>query len=106
MPQAVVATVLPWKDAADDGQIKQYLLQQWVVSELRTKQRMVPETKKTLRWAREVCRIPDIMLLRARLTDFVCDLLLDGQDCNTVNACMRYLLLRFFLCSYYCSAFE
>ncbi|KAJ2914887.1 hypothetical protein MD484_g5519, partial [Candolleomyces efflorescens] len=44
-------------DCYPGGQIKQYLLQQWVVSELRTKQRMVPETKKTLRWAREMVRI-------------------------------------------------
>ncbi|RXW20145.1 hypothetical protein EST38_g5707, partial [Candolleomyces aberdarensis] len=44
-------------DCYPNGQIKQYFLQQWVVSELRTKQRMVPETKKTLRWAREMVRI-------------------------------------------------
>jgi importin subunit beta-1 len=50
-------------DCYPGGQIKQYLLQQWVVSELRTKQRMVPETKKTLRWAREVCRFPDNLFL-------------------------------------------
>jgi len=41
-------------DCFPDGQIKHLLLQNWVVSELRTKQRMPAETKKTMRWAREV----------------------------------------------------
>lgn len=42
-------------DCFPQGQVKQYLLQPWVVAELRAKQRMDPETKKTMRWAREVC---------------------------------------------------
>ena len=41
-------------DSFPDGQLKQLLLSQWVVAELRSKHRMPPETKKTMRWAREV----------------------------------------------------
>ncbi|KAF6749546.1 karyopherin Kap95 [Ephemerocybe angulata] len=44
-------------DCFPHGEIKAYLLQNWIVSELRTKQRMPPETKKTMRWAREMVRI-------------------------------------------------
>ncbi|PCH43053.1 ARM repeat-containing protein [Wolfiporia cocos MD-104 SS10] len=43
-------------DCFPDGQIKQLLLSEWVMSELRTKGRMPPETKKTLRWAREMVK--------------------------------------------------
>lgn len=42
-------------DSFPAGQLKPLLLQPWVASELRTRQRMSPETKKTMRWAREVC---------------------------------------------------
>lgn len=41
-------------DAFPDGQIKQYLLAEWIANELRTKARLPLETKKTIRWAREV----------------------------------------------------
>jgi importin subunit beta-1 len=41
-------------DAFPNGQIKQLLLAEWLVNELRSKSRMPPETKKTMRWAREV----------------------------------------------------
>ena len=41
-------------DAFPNGQIKQFLLAEWLVLELRSKGRMPPETKKTMRWAREV----------------------------------------------------
>ena len=43
-------------DAYPNGEIKPYLLVNWVASELRSKQRMPQETKKTMRWAREVRR--------------------------------------------------
>ncbi|EMD35060.1 hypothetical protein CERSUDRAFT_116561 [Gelatoporia subvermispora B] len=43
-------------DSFPDGQIKQYLLAEWVASELRSKSRMSPETKRTLRWAREMVK--------------------------------------------------
>jgi len=42
-------------DCFPNGEIKQLLLSEWIASELRTKLRMPSETKKTLRWAREVC---------------------------------------------------
>ena len=42
-------------DTFPNGQIKQFLLHDWLANELRTKSRLAPETKKTLRWAREVC---------------------------------------------------
>ncbi len=41
-------------DTFPNGEIKQYLLAEWIASELRTRTRMPVETKKTLRWAREV----------------------------------------------------
>jgi importin subunit beta-1 len=36
------------------GEIKSLLLSNWIAGELRTKFKMPGETKKTLRWAREV----------------------------------------------------
>ena len=44
-------------DSFPAGQLKQLLLQTWIASELRSRHRMPDETKKTMRWAREV-RIP------------------------------------------------
>jgi importin subunit beta-1 len=41
-------------DCFSQGQIKPVLLQDWLIGELRVKQRMQGETKKTLRWARDV----------------------------------------------------
>jgi len=43
-------------DAFPGGQIKNHLLQPWLASELRSKGRMPPETKKTMRWAREMLK--------------------------------------------------
>ncbi|KAF5352963.1 hypothetical protein D9758_007879 [Tetrapyrgos nigripes] len=43
-------------DALKDGQIKQLLLQPWVATELKARQRMSPDTKKTMRWAREMVK--------------------------------------------------
>jgi hypothetical protein len=49
-------------DCFPNGEIKHLLLSEWVASELRSKLRMPTETKKTLRWAREVwfreCQYP------------------------------------------------
>jgi importin subunit beta-1 len=42
-------------DCFPDGQLKQVLLTEWVAVELKSKLRMPIETKKTMRWAREVC---------------------------------------------------
>jgi importin subunit beta-1 len=42
-------------DCFPNGEIKQLLLSEWVAMELRSKGRLPPEVKKTLRWAREVC---------------------------------------------------
>jgi importin subunit beta-1 len=36
------------------GQLKQLFLSQWVANELRSRARMPEETRKTMRWAREV----------------------------------------------------
>jgi Karyopherin (importin) beta len=41
-------------DCFPDGQLKQVLLTEWIAVELRSKLRMPSETKKTMRWAREV----------------------------------------------------
>lgn len=41
-------------DSFPAGQLKQLFLSNWVAQELRSKHRMPPETKKTMRWAREV----------------------------------------------------
>lgn len=37
-----------------NGQLKQLFLANWIASELRSRSRMPDETKKTMRWAREV----------------------------------------------------
>ncbi|KAG5653924.1 hypothetical protein H0H81_009281 [Sphagnurus paluster] len=43
-------------DSFPGGQLKQLLLNNWVAAELRSKNRMPPETKKTMRWAREMVK--------------------------------------------------
>ncbi|CAA7262120.1 unnamed protein product [Cyclocybe aegerita] len=43
-------------DCFPGGQLKQLLLANWIVQELRSRQRMVEETKKTMRWAREAVK--------------------------------------------------
>ncbi|TFK71549.1 ARM repeat-containing protein [Pluteus cervinus] len=43
-------------DCFPGGQIKSVLLEPWIVAELRSKHRMPAETKKTLRWAREMVK--------------------------------------------------
>jgi importin subunit beta-1 len=44
-------------DAFPGGQLKPLLLAEWIGTELRSKTRMSAETKKTMRWAREVSRL-------------------------------------------------
>ncbi|KAJ3505061.1 hypothetical protein NLJ89_g7615 [Agrocybe chaxingu] len=43
-------------DCFPGGQLKQLFLVNWVAQELRSRQRMVEETKKTMRWAREAVK--------------------------------------------------
>ncbi|EGN91784.1 hypothetical protein SERLA73DRAFT_100127 [Serpula lacrymans var. lacrymans S7.3] len=43
-------------DCFPNGQIKQLLLSEWIASELRSKRGMPTETKKTMRWAREMVK--------------------------------------------------
>ncbi|KIM58066.1 hypothetical protein SCLCIDRAFT_1218905 [Scleroderma citrinum Foug A] len=43
-------------DCFHTGQLKQLLLSEWVAAELRNKRGMSPETKKTMRWAREMVK--------------------------------------------------
>jgi importin subunit beta-1 len=43
-------------DCFPNGQLKQLLLSEWVASELRSKRGMSQETKKTMRWAREMVK--------------------------------------------------
>jgi len=43
-------------DAFPQGQIKQYLLAEWVARILNTKARYSKETKMTIRWAREMVK--------------------------------------------------
>jgi importin subunit beta-1 len=43
-------------DAFLGGQLKQLLLQPWIAGELKTRHRMNPEVKKTMRWAREMVK--------------------------------------------------
>lgn len=43
-------------DTFPHGEIKQYLLAEWIASELRSRGRLAPDTKKTIRWAREVVK--------------------------------------------------
>ena len=52
-------------DTFSQGQIRSLLLSPWIANELRTKYKMPGETKKTMRWAREVSvyGLIDLMLL-------------------------------------------
>ncbi|KAF9813282.1 hypothetical protein IEO21_05666 [Rhodonia placenta] len=43
-------------DAFPDGQIKQLLLAEWIMTELRARGRLPQETRKTMRWAREMVK--------------------------------------------------
>lgn len=43
-------------DAFPNGEIKQYLLQDWLHALLYSKQRYTSDTKKTIRWAREMVK--------------------------------------------------
>ncbi|KAL0952370.1 hypothetical protein HGRIS_006648 [Hohenbuehelia grisea] len=43
-------------DSFPNGEIKQLLLSEWIVAEMRARQRMAAETKKTMRWAREMIK--------------------------------------------------
>ncbi|KAL4253746.1 importin beta family protein [Abortiporus biennis] len=43
-------------DTFSDGQIKQLLLAEWIATELRPRQRMGSETKRTMRWARDMVK--------------------------------------------------
>ncbi|OBZ74428.1 Importin subunit beta-1 [Grifola frondosa] len=43
-------------DSFPDGQIKPYLLSEWIMGQLRTKTRYPVETKTTMRWAREMVK--------------------------------------------------
>ncbi|KAF8841836.1 ARM repeat-containing protein [Paxillus ammoniavirescens] len=43
-------------DCFPNGQLRQLLLSEWIASELRSKRGMSQETKKTMRWAREMVK--------------------------------------------------
>ncbi|KAI6002203.1 armadillo-type protein [Pisolithus orientalis] len=43
-------------DCFPNGELKQILLSEWIALELRSKRGMSPETKKTMRWAREMIK--------------------------------------------------
>jgi len=66
-------------DALSNGQIKQFLLQPWVAQELKARQRMSPDCKKTMRWAREVCLYVVNTLISANYV------LLDGEECHRID---------------------
>lgn len=42
-------------DCFPNGQLKQLLLQEWIVNELKNRRGLSPDVKKTMRWAKEVC---------------------------------------------------
>ena len=64
-------------------QIKPLLLQDWVAAELKSR-RCPPETKQTMRWAREVRRFETIRVSLNNL--HVCS---DGQTCHRVSITLR-----------------
>jgi importin subunit beta-1 len=41
-------------DSFPNGQLKQLLLQEWIANELRNRRGLSVESKKTMRWAKEV----------------------------------------------------
>jgi hypothetical protein len=54
------------------GQLKQLFLSQWVANELRSRARMPDETRKTMRWAREVSFRSVLMLYELQLLKPLC----------------------------------
>lgn len=60
-PESVVKLALglvgDLADAFPNGEIKAYLLTEWLAQALRQKTRLSGDTKKTVRWAREVSNI-------------------------------------------------
>lgn len=62
-------------DSFPNGQIKQLLLQEWIVTELRNKRGLSPEAKKTMRWAKEVRPACNLIL----------DLIVDFNSCRWSN---------------------
>jgi hypothetical protein len=54
-------------DIFNSGQIRQLLLAEWLANELRSRARLPAETKKTLRWAREV-RGPYMLMFYISIT--------------------------------------
>lgn len=49
-------------DTFPDGQIKQLLLAEWIMNELRARGRYTQDIKRTLRWAREASRFDTCLL--------------------------------------------
>lgn len=47
-------------DTFPNGQIKEFLLTDWVAIALKNKSRVSAETKRTMRWAREVLPNPNL----------------------------------------------
>lgn len=70
-------------DSFPKGEIKQLLLAEWIAAELRSKGRgQSPETKRTIKWARDVSRA---------LTFIVSDFLISSADCQA-RRCITALL--------------
>ena len=68
-------------------QIKPLLLQDWVAAELKSR-RCPPETKQTMRWAREV---RSSKIVRVPINDYC--FFLDGKTCHAVSIGLRYSFL-------------
>jgi hypothetical protein len=69
-------------DCFPNGQIKQLLLANWIAAEFRTRHRMPEETKKILRWAREVCPCS----FHNKIYQFTGPCSTDGQKGHTVES--------------------
>lgn len=91
-------------DCFPNGELKQLLLAEWIASELRNKRGLSKETKKTIRWAREVRlvlthihSIPSLYLLPPRWSNVQLhrvstDTSLDFSDVS--DSFLSYLTLR------------
>jgi hypothetical protein len=69
-------------DSFPNGQLKQLLLQEWIANELRNRRGLSPETRKTMRWAKEVSSLLDTIHTSLILHAILCT---DDQAGNRID---------------------
>lgn len=88
-------------DCFPNGQLKQLLLSEWIASDLRNKRGMSPETKKTMRWAREVRSVG--MHKHTSLSQTAVSFPPDDQTCDCIKSPRAHLWMFFRFTPFYIS---